>query len=576
MAESIIQFDHVTYTYPGTDTPAIRDVNLSIKEGEIVLITGPSGAGKTTLCSTLNRIVPESYEGIMKGKVLIQGKDISSRRIGEMAFKAGMLFQDPSGQLTNPTVEDEVAFGPENKGLPVETVEKLIREYVGYVGMEPFLQRPPQALSGGQQQSVAYAAVLAMEPEIYVLDEPTSNLDPLGSDLVFELMKKLATDKKKTVLIVEHKLEKIIDMVDRIIVMDKGAVVYDGTPDEVLRHYRELRQIGVVAPQINQFFTWLNENKHTHLTQAINLESAAKELRSALPAQLPLEQMKKTGETFKSFRKFDEPIIQIQDLHFGYVPEVEVLHGITLDICKGQFVSIVGRNGSGKTTIVKHFNGLHQPTGGKVLVKGRDTSKATVAELSKSVGYCFQNPDHQIFSSLVLDELSYGPKNLGWDQAEIDKTVDEVAKMMGIEDLIEENPYNLSKGQRQQIAVAAILCMRPDVLIVDEPTTGQDPLQSRAMMDTVKRLNEEMGKTIVVITHDMSIAAEYSDRIIAMHMGKVIADGTPREVFAQDELLRSSNLEAPQITRLLQHSGIAEPTVIDVDEACRLFEDITL
>lgn len=576
MAESIIQFDHVTYTYPGTDTPAIRDVNLSIKEGEIVLITGPSGAGKTTLCSTLNRIVPESYEGVMKGKVLIQGKDISSRRIGEMAFKAGMLFQDPSGQLTNPTVEDEVAFGPENKGLPVETVEKLIREYVGYVGMEPFLQRPPQALSGGQQQSVAYAAVLAMEPEIYVLDEPTSNLDPLGSDLVFELMKKLATDKKKTVLIVEHKLEKIIDMVDRIIVMDKGAVVYDGTPDEVLRHYRELRQIGVVAPQINQFFTWLNENKHTHLTQAINLESAAKELRSALPAQLPLEQMKKTGEAFKSFRKFDEPIIQIQDLHFGYVPEVEVLHGITLDICKGQFVSIVGRNGSGKTTIVKHFNGLHQPTGGKVLVKGRDTSKATVAELSKSVGYCFQNPDHQIFSSLVLDELSYGPKNLGWDQAEIDKTVDEVAKMMGIEDLIEENPYNLSKGQRQQIAVAAILCMRPDVLIVDEPTTGQDPLQSRAMMDTVKRLNEEMGKTIVVITHDMSIAAEYSDRIIAMHMGKVIADGTPREVFAQDELLRSSNLEAPQITRLLQHSGIAEPTVIDVDEACRLFEDITL
>lgn len=574
MAESIIKFENVTYSYPATEKPAIHDINLDIKEGEVVLISGPSGSGKTTLCSTLNRIVPEAYEGEMSGKIFIKGKDISKKHIGEMAFISGMLFQDPSGQLTNPTVEDEIAFGPENKGLPVKEVERLINEYSHYVGMQDYLERPPQALSGGQQQSVAYAAVLAMEPEIYVLDEPTSNLDPLGSDLVFELMKKLANDKHKTVIIVEHKLEKIINLVDRIVIMDKGTIAYDGTPLEVLTHYRELRDIGVIVPQINRITSWLNDNKKLALPQPINIDDAAKALKSILPQGSASLSAGSARDSFKQFRHFDtDAIISVKDLHFSYVPETEVLHGIDLDIRKGEFLSIVGRNGSGKTTIVKHFNGLHRPTSGKVYVKGQDTYGVPVAELSKSVGYCFQNPDHQIFSSVVYDELAYGPKNLGWDEKRIDKTIKDVTGMIGIKRLLDDNPYNLSLGQRQQIAVAAILCMEPDVLIVDEPTTGQDPVQSRAMMDMMKRLNEEMGKTIVVITHDMSIAAEYSDRIVAMHAGRIIADGTPREVFAQSDILKSSNLEAPQITRLLQELGFSD-TVINVEEAQAVFERI--
>jgi energy-coupling factor transporter ATP-binding protein EcfA2 len=574
MGDVIVQFDHVTYTYPGAEKPAIQDINLSIHEGELILITGPSGAGKTTFCSTLNRIVPESYAGDFQGKILIHGKDISKYSIGRMAFTAGMLFQDPSGQLTNPTVEDEIAFGPENRGLPVDEIERLIKEYSGYVGMQDYLQRPPQALSGGQQQSVALASVLAMEPEIYVLDEPTSNLDPLGSDTVFHLMKKIAEDKKKTVLIVEHKIEKILDLVNRIIVMDKGRIIYDDTPDEVLRHSRELKEIGIITPQANQFFTWLNENKGTQLKQPKNLGQAVNAFKEILPEVLPKEKMLQISKNFKQYRKYTEPIIQTKDLRFSYTPDVEVLHGIDLNIYKGQFVSIVGRNGSGKTTIVKHFNGLYKPTSGHVIVKGVDTKKTTVADLSKFVGYCFQNPDHQIFSSVVIDELAYGPKNLGWSKEKINETVQETAKLIGIEDILDKNPYNLSKGQRQQIAVAAILCMKPDVLIVDEPTTGQDPVQSRAMMNMMKRLNDEMGKTIIVITHDMNIAAEYSDRIVVMHKGSVIADGTPREVFAQEDVLHSSNIEAPQITRLLQHSNISAPVVVDVEEACRLAENI--
>ncbi len=574
--ENVISFKDVTYSYPGTETPAIKNINLTIKEGEIILVTGPSGAGKTTLCSTLNRIVPEAYEGELSGEICFRGENISKYSIGKMAFKAGMLFQDPSGQLINPTVADEVAFGPENKGVPVKKIEELIDEYVGYVHMEEYLDRSPQALSGGQQQSVAYASVLAMEPEVYVLDEPTSNLDPLGSDLVFRLMRKLAAEKKKTVIIVEHKIEKIIDMVDRIIVMNNGSIAYDGTPQEVIAHYEELKDMGILVPQCNQLFLQLNEKRGTKLPQTTNLTEAENELKAILPGQLPLKEMQAVGQTFKKARKFDEPIIEAKDLHFAYVPEREILHGVNLAVHKGEFLSIVGCNGSGKTTLVKCFNGLHRPTGGDVIIKGKSAKNATVAEISQTVGYCFQNPDHQIFSSIVKDELCYGPRNLQWDDDEIEKTVAEISEMLDLTDILDENPYNLSKGQRQAIAVASILCTKPDVLIVDEPTTGQDPLQSRAMMDMMVKLNRELNKTIVVITHDMSIAAEYSDRIVVTHQGNIIADGTPREVFAKEELLNSSNVEAPQITRLLQHAGITDPTVMDVDEAYRLLEVIKL
>lgn len=575
MAEEIIRFEHVSYTYPGADIPAVRDVSFSIEEGEIVLVTGPSGAGKTTLCSMLNRIIPESYGGEIEGKIYIKGADISKYTIGQMAFISGMLFQDPSGQLTCATVEDEIAFGPENKGLPVDTINALVDKYAGYVSMEKLMRRPPQALSGGQQQSVAYASVLAMEPEIYVLDEPTSNLDPLGSDLVFRLMEKVAGDMNKTAIIVEHKLEKIIDLVDRIIVMDKGGVVFNGKPVEVLHHYQELMEIGVVAPQMNQIINLLSDHGLASLSPTTCFEDAVRELKAALPAKLPLDKMKETAAGFTNPPAYNKPIIEIRDLHFGYTPEVEVLHGINLDVYEGEFLSIVGQNGSGKTTIVKHFNGLHKPTSGTVRVKGVATSDSTVAKLSQSVGYCFQNPDHQIFSSVVKDELCYGPKNLRWPQQEIEESVSEVGRFLKIEDLFEQNPYNLSKGQRQQIAVAAILAMKPDVLVVDEPTTGQDPRQSHEMMDMVKWLNTELHKTIVVITHDMSIAAEYSDRIVVMHSGQVIAQGIPREVFAQEELLNSSNLESPQITRLLQQAGIKEPVVIDVQEAFELLSLIS-
>ncbi len=574
MKDPIIKFDNVTYYYPSTSKPAIDGIDLRVSEGEIVLITGPSGAGKSTLCYMLNGIIPSSFGGELQGEVIVNGQNTVEHTIGELAFTAGLLFQDPSGQLISSTVEDEIAFGPENKGLSIEEINNKVNKYINYVNMGQFRNRHPQTLSGGQQQSVAFASILAMEPEIYVLDEPTSNLDPLGSELTLQLVKKIAQESNKTVILVEHKIEKVIDLVDRIIVMDKGKIVYDGLPDEVMSNYEKLVDIGVIPPQITQLTSILKDQRGLNIKVKTNLEEGVEELKKVIPKIPSKIDTKTIDKQFKSFRTFDQVAIEVKDLHFAYVPEVEVLHGVNLKIYDGEFLSIVGQNGSGKTTIVKHFNGILKPTSGDILVYGENTKEKTISYLSTKVGYCFQNPDHQIFSSRTWDEIAYGPKNLGYDKEKITDIVKTVSKMLGIEDILDENPYNLSKGQRQQIAVASILAMQPNIIIVDEPTTGQDPKQSRNMMELMKLLNREYNKTLVVITHDMNIAAEYSDRLVVMHSGEVLIEGTPREVFAHEELLKKSSLEPPQITKAMIRLGLINPLAIDLEEAIILINEI--
>lgn len=575
MKDPIVKFHNVTYYYPGTNRPAIEGVNFTIEKGETVLITGPSGAGKSTLCYMLNGIIPNSYGGDLQGQVLVNSMNIAESTIGELAFTSGLLFQDPSGQLIASTVEDEIAFGPENRGLSVEEINEIVEKYINYVNMKQFSERPPQALSGGQQQLVAFASILAMEPEIYILDEPTSNLDPLGSEMIFQLMKRIAKELNKTVILVEHKIDKVINLVDRIIVMDKGRIIYDGLPKDVMSNYERLIDIGVIPPQITQITSMLRDKKGLDVEVKTSLEEGVEELKKVFTSDR-MEKIKEEeiNKQFKSFRTFKDVAIEVKDLHFGYTPEVEVLHGVNLKVYDGEFLSIIGQNGSGKTTLVKHLNGLLRPISGEILIYGESTKDKTIAYLSTKVGYCFQNPDHQIFSSRTWDEIAYGPRNLGYEDDKVEELVKYVSEILGIEDLLDENPYNLSKGQRQQIAVASILAMQPNIIIVDEPTTGQDPKQSRSMMDLMKSLNREHNKTIVVITHDMNIAAEYSDRLVVMHSGNVLVEGTPRQVFAHEELLRKSNLEPPQIAKAALRLGLTNPLPIDLDEAEILIDQI--
>lgn len=564
-----IKIKNVSYQYPGARQKALSGIDLEINKGEIVLLTGASGAGKTTLVSTLNGMVPQSYGGEFTGKATIKDRDNTKTPIGRLAFIAGMLFQDPSGQLISPTIEDEVAFGPENKGLSVKEINKLIDKYLKYVNMTEYRERPPHALSGGQQQSVAIAAVLAMEPEIYVLDEPTSNLDPLGSQLVFDLIERVVKDQNKTAVIVEHKLEKLVNVVDRMIVMHDGKIVADGKPREVLSKYKMLQDVGVLPPQVTELVELLQQNGYIKEdTIPLTISQAADLIR-------PYLKKKRTDKSLqiKKNNLDKETIVKIKDLEFSYPDGTKALNGVSLDIYRGEFLSIVGQNGSAKTTLVKHLNGLLRPTSGSIYISGENIASQPVSTLATKVGYCFQNPDHQIFSSRVYDELAFGLKNMKKTESEADKIIHEVAESLGIQDLLEENPHTLSKGQRQRIAVATVLAMGPEVIIVDEPTTGQDPRQSREMMDLMQSINKESGKTIVVITHDMNLAAEYSDRLVVMHRGKKVLEGTPHEVFVQKEKLATTNLEPPQITMLFQELGI-QPLPITVDEGYKIITEL--
>jgi len=560
MSKHVIKLKNVSYRYPGSSEYALKNVNLKIKEGEVVLITGPSGAGKTTLCSILNGLVPHHYGGELEGDAIVNGINVAEASIGELAFVAGLLFQDPSSQLINPTVEDEIAFGLENKGVPPEQINKVVDYYLRHMGIEHLRRRSPQHLSGGQQQLVALTAVLAMEPEIYVLDEPTSNLDPLNSEMVFEKIFKIAKEQAKTLILVEHKIEKVVDIIDRLIVMNSGQIIYDGPLENILEDtnkYDEIIELGVSIPQVTQLYALFRKSKRI-ATEKIPLKvSEAKKLFTKYIELQDHKTIEKVCPKYKSTtpKKEKNPIIKVENVHFVYPNGVKALDGVSLEIYRGEFVSILGQNGSGKTTLVKHFNGLLKPTSGKVIVDGMDTREVNMIQLVKKVAYCFQNPDEQIFASKVREELIYGPKNLNYPPEKIEEVVTKVSKELGLYDLLDKNPFELSMGQRQIIAVASVLTMEPEILIVDEPTTGQDPKGSHKIMNLMKSLNEQ-GKTIIVITHDMNLAAEYSDRIIVMNQGKKLLEGSPREVFNKIKILQKAHLEPPQVTQLTLELGI--------------------
>jgi energy-coupling factor transporter ATP-binding protein EcfA2 len=565
-----VTLKNVSYTYSGGIRPALKGVNLSVRQGESLMITGPSGAGKTTLCRSLNGLIPHYFRGKLDGHVTINGVDTRASTISALSHVVGLLFQDPASQLVNPTVADEVAFGPENYGVPPEEIRARVTKTLELMRLKGYEERSPHSLSGGEQQACALAGIVAMNPNIYVLDEPTSNLDPIGSSIVLNLMADLVKQQKRTMIIVEHKMEELLPLVDRLVVLNKGEVVLEGKPRELLDHIELMEKIGLKPPQVALLASKLKA-KRPDLPVPMTLDEAvtvfSKVLASSGGKSISLKQEPPQPKS--------EAIIEVKDLWYIYPAGTVALRGVNLTIHRGEFTGIIGQNGSGKTTLVKHFNGLLKPSKGSVVVFGVDTSGAGIADLSRRVGYCFQNPDHQVCCDTVKKELEFGPRNLLVPEDEIRKRVDEVATAVGIQDLLNVNPFSVSKGERQRITVASLLTMSPDVLVVDEPTTGQDYRMGREMMEFYKQLNERSGKTIIVITHDMNIAAEYVKRVVVLKEGQVLVDGPTREVYAKTDLLQTTYLKPPQITRLgqlLKDYGMPED-LLTVDEAVSLFEE---
>jgi len=546
-----IKFNQVSFTYAGSETPALDEINLEIKSGEIVLITGPAGSGKTTLCSCINGLIPHYHEGELTGQVTIGTYDTKNVRVGGLASIVGMVFQDPESQLVTNSVADEVAFGPENFGIPREKINIRVMKALKATRMTGYDDREPHTLSGGEQQACVIAATYSMHPEIYVLDEPLANLDPQGRGKVLQLVTDIAKEFGKTMVIVEHALEEILPFVDRVLILDKGKIIRDGTVEDVLK-----------AGDIKSVF---KRPDITRLASSLNIQN------NPLKPEALIKEIQHLYKPHKIKKKFDkehnngrqETVVQLDHVTHSYEKGVDALFDASLTIHQGEFVALLGRNGSGKTTLVSHLIGLLQPSKGKVTVVGFDVATTPTHILAKDVGFCFQNPNHQIVSFNVQDEMTFGLKAHGVDPTEYDQRIKKALQIVDMEEYGDAEMFDLGKGQKQRIALASVLTLEPKFLVIDEPTTGQDPEMTDDIFEIIRSLNKS-GTTVLVITHKVDYAAMYADRAIVLNHGRVAFDGPIDTLLLDEKLMQENSLELPDITKLakqLSKYGIPANTV---------------
>ena len=536
-----IEVDGVTFTYEGGTAPAVGGVDFCQRPGEFVALMGRTGAGKSTMCFALNGLVPRFFPGSFGGTVKLNGRDIAARRVSELAETVGLVFQDFETQLFSSDVESEVAFPLESFQVARGEMDERVREALEAVKLTHVAGRDPATLSGGEKQRLAIASVLAARPEILVLDEPTTDLDPIGRADVLAVVGELRA-QGKTALMAEHETEEVAGA-DRLLVLDEGKVAYDGSPEELLAAPERTWELGIRPLDMPALFEAIE-----HAERPLRVEDAAEVLRADRWGvdESKLDEVRRADAARDEM--YGDIIVSVRDVQFSYNGNA-ALEGVSLDVRRGEFVAILGQNGCGKTTLAKHLNGLLHPGEGTVMVGGHRTIDAPVADLARTVAYVFQNPDHQIFMDRVEDEVAFGPRNLGVPAEQIGGRVKEALEAVDLVGYEARDPFVLTKGERQRVAVASALSARPQVIILDEPTTGLDGAQQRSMMDLLRRLNEA-GHTIIVITHSMWAASTYAHRVALMSSGAVLADGPVREVFGDAELLREASLRQPDVCRL--------------------------
>jgi energy-coupling factor transport system ATP-binding protein len=540
-----VRVEDLSFTYAGSGQPALRGVHLTLRAGAMIGIMGASGAGKSTLAKVLNRIIPEMEGGDLCGVVMLGGKSIADARVRDLAGEIGMVFQDFESQLFSTTVAHEVAFAMERVGMPREEILARLEPALDAVGLRGFEHRDPTTLSGGQKQRLAIASVLALRPRVVILDEPTTDLDPEGRAEVFALIHQMR-GQGISLIVIEHEADELRQC-DRIVILREGSIIAEGTPSMVMPQIELLEECGINAPGLDRVARLLSIAHHP-----TSLGDAEENIRKLLPhapraADAPPDQNSRAIVESKT-------ILEIDAAGFSYPDGPRVIDQMSLKIAAGEFIAIVGQNGSGKTTLAKMSVGLLAPDSGRVLLEGRDRTSLRPSETAREIGYVFQNPDHQIFADTVEAEVKFGPQNFGLAPAEVEARCAEVLHAVGLENERASDPFLLGKGQRQRLAVASVLALRPRLLILDEPTTGLDYREQRKMMTLVSELNAS-GVAIVIITHTPWLVAEYARRVILMRAGRKLFDGSVRDFFRQDELLRASSFKPPEVTALSRRFG---------------------
>jgi energy-coupling factor transporter ATP-binding protein EcfA2 len=473
----MIEIEDLTIRYNGQET-AIEDLSLTVEQGEFVLLTGPSGCGKSTLARCVIGLIPHSSEAEMSGRVMVDGVLTREQTVAELATRVGLVFQNPSTQLFGLNVAEEVAFGPRNLGLPPEDAAERCRFAMEATGIQHMSQRAIKTLSGGEQQRLAIAAVLAMRPKVLVLDEPTSDLDLKGTKAVLETLDRLRREHGLTILVIEHRLSEAGRFADRMLVMDQGRIVLDGSPESIFDEREFLSRLGIRYPQQSLRHDWPAERSE----RVVHPHGAQK------------------------------PLVELQGIQAGY-GQTMVLKDINFAVYPGEFVALIGENGAGKTTIAKLLAGLLRPRGGRVVWDGN----APLLSLGRRVGLLFQNPLHQLFCDSVEEEVGFGPRNF---QMACGERLQAIMEAGGLNELGQRSPYSLSVGQQQRVALASILALEPALLVLDEPTMGQDWGSLSRVMDFLVELNGH-GQAILLITHDHKLVCRYAQRILALEDGKI-------------------------------------------------------
>jgi energy-coupling factor transport system ATP-binding protein len=517
MAETAVRVRNLTFRYRDRSTPAIQDISFEASQGELLLIAGASGCGKTTLIRCLNGLIPRSYKGELKGAIELDGKPTVGLSLARISQLVGTVLQDPERQILGTRVRNEVAFGLENLGLPREEIIQRIDEALTYLGIQHLRDRETFNLSGGEKQKVALAGVLAMRPKILLLDEPLASLDPASAQDTLRIVRQMV-EEGMCVLMVEHRVEDVLNICpNRVLLMEEGRTRYLGDV-EGLYEVVNYREIKLPAPEI--------------VRRAVHDEPVA--MIRVLPS---------VQET-----NGQRPLVKFEHVEFGYETRPGVLKDINFEIYRGDVIAILGANGAGKTTLVKHAIGLLKPTGGRVLIDGKDTHQMSVAEVAKMLGYVFQSPSHMLFAPTVYEELAFGPTNLNHPADQIEKEVKEAIEIVNLSGREKEPPLALSFGQQKRVSIAAVLAMRSRILVMDEPTAGQDYQNYMDFMDAIVQLPN--FEAILFITHDIDLAVIYANRIILVNDGRIVADGKPWETLTDFERLNAWKLVPTSLLKM--------------------------
>ena len=538
-----VTFDHVTFSYPETSSPALSDVSLRIEAGQFALVVGPSGSGKSTLLRCINGLVPHFSGGTFAGRVTVAGLDTREHPPRDLASAVGFVFQDPEAQFVTERVEDELAFALENAGVPPLTMRKRVEEVLDALGIAALRKRAVSSLSGGEQQRVAIAAALALQPKVLVLDEPTSQLDPQSAEDVLGALVRLNADLGLTIVLAEHRLERVLQFSDRVVFLPGvGELPLVGNPREVMESVELTPPLVTLGKALGWKPLPLTIKEGRRFAGTLSAERRGWS-----------EESKRRTATRDEEGKANSLALDVKDVWHADGGQ-EILRGVSLSVGAGEFVALMGRNGSGKTTLCKSIVGLIRPQRGQVKVNGQDVRGTSTADICRQVGYVPQNPGALLFADAVRDELIVTLRNHGLDEATAPVAPGELLATLGLEDVAAQYPRDLSTGQRQRTALASVLVTRPSLLLLDEPTRGLD-YASKSTLVNILRHWQAQGTAIVMVTHDVELVATCADRVALMAEGEIVVDGPVRQVLSESAIFSS------QINKLF-----GTPSLLTVDD----------